>query len=281
MLDRVAFRYAWRTSTALAITAALTAVLSFFFWRIFERDPPMTVGNMRGTALTVFALAVPIQVASMMLARRGSPRGVFVWLGCLAYLAYNAVMFCFAVRFNSLFLPCTAFLALAFWAPLTLLRSIDVSQLAANCQRVPARSVTAYLVLSALAFAWLWLSAIIPASIDNRMPEALAQSGFNQNPVWVLDFAFTFPLMTVGSIWLWRRLAWGYVVSGMMVIMLTLETAGIAVDQVFGHLHDPAAPLAAVPVMIAFTVVGLVFTVLFLRRVEVMSGKVPVNSPTT
>lgn len=51
-----------------------------------------------------------------------------------------------------------------------------------------------------------------------------------------------------------------------MTIMLTFETAGIAVDQYFGHLHDPAAPLDAIRVLVVFTVVGLVFSLLFLRR---------------
>ncbi len=55
----------------------------------------------------------------------------------------------------------------------------------------------------------------------------------------------------------------------MMTIMLTIETAGIAVDQWFGHLHDPAASPGAVAPMIAFTVAGLVFSVLFLRGVRV------------
>ena len=58
------------------------------------------------------------------------------------------------------------------------------------------------------------------------------------------------------------------VIGGMMVIMLTVETASIAVDQVFGHLHDPSASLGAVPVMVVFTAVGALFSVLFLRGVD-------------
>ena len=50
--------------------------------------------------------------------------------------------------------------------------------------------------------------------------------------------------------------------------MLTIETAGIAVDQIFGHVHDPFASLDAVPVMAIFTFVGLVMSMLFLRGVR-------------
>jgi hypothetical protein len=59
-----------------------------------------------------------------------------------------------------------------------------------------------------------------------------------RTPIWVLDFAFTFPLMILGGAWLWQRRAWGLIVGGMMTIMLTIETAGIAVDLIFGHIHD-------------------------------------------
>jgi hypothetical protein len=51
----------------------------------------------------------------------------------------------------------------------------------------------------------------------------------------------------------------------MTVVMLTIETASIAIDQAFGHLHDPAASLGLVPIMVAFTLAGLVFSALFLR----------------
>lgn len=113
-----------------------------------------------------------------------------------------------------------------------------------------------------------WLRDIIPAMITNTFPDRFEGTGLTQNPIYVLDVAFTFPLMGIGATWLWRRRGWGYVISGMMVVMLTIETAGIAIDQVFGHLHDESAPLGAVPIMLALTAAGLTFSTLFLRGIE-------------
>ncbi len=257
------WQLAQRLSLALAVVAGLAAGASFVFWPLFHRDAPMTVGNMRGTAVAVL-LVLPLLVASMRLAS-GSLRAQIIWLGCVAYLAYNAVLFCFAAQFNALFLVFTSWLALAFWATLALLRAVDPGRIRAGADAVPVRTIAAYLLVSAVLFAALWLQAIIPAALANAMPDVLVQAGFTQNPIWVLDFAFTFPLMVIGSVWLWRRRPWGYVIAGMMTIMLTIETAGIAVDQVFGHLHDPAAPLDAVPVMLVCTAGGLLFSRLFLK----------------
>ena len=253
---------------ALAIVAGTASTLSFVFWEVFHRDAPMGVGNMRGTALTMLVLGVPLLLLSVSLAARGSLRALFVWLGCLGYFAYNAVMFCFAAHFNSFFLLFTALLALSFWSLVTLLRAIDLAVISAATARVPTRSTAIYLLFSAAAFAALWLQAIVPATLRNEMPTVLTELGLTQNTVWVLDFAFTFPLMVLGSIWLWKRRPWGYVVGGMMVTMLMLETAGIAVDQIFGHLHDPSAPLSAVPILAGFTAAGVFFSLLFLRGVR-------------
>ena len=265
---RVPGRGAYRVSSVLASVALLTTAVSFLAWGVFQRDVPMTVGNMRGTALTMLVLAVPLLVASMILSSRGSLRARFVWMGSLAYIAYNAVMFCFALQYNSFFLLFVALLGLSFWALVTLASQFDPFVVSASVTGVRARTVAVYLLVCLVLFAVMWLRDIVPATVDNVLPGSFEGTGLTQNPIYVLDFAFTFPLLAVGAVWLWRRRPWGYVIGGTMVVMLTIETAGIAIDQVFGHVHDPSASLGAVPIMGVLTVVGLVFSALFLRGLD-------------
>lgn len=258
----------YQISIALAAVAGGTSAASFFFWGVFHRDTPMGVGNMRGTALAMLAMAVPLVIISMISASRGSLRARFVWLGALAYIAYNALLFCFGAHFNSYFLLFAAVLALSFWALVTLLRATELAAVQKASSRVPARTVAVYLLVILVLFAAMWLRDIMPATINNTTPASFEGTGLTQNPIYVLDFAFTFPLLAIAAVWLWQRRAWGYVLGGTMLIMLTLETAGIAIDQTFGHLHDPAQSLGAVPIMAAFTGIGTVFSVLFLRGVH-------------
>src|SRR6185436_2095127 len=137
---------------------------------------------------------------------------------------------------NAFFLMYTTMLALSFWAIVGLVPTIDLGALVKSAGAMPARSISAYLWACLALFAGLWLVSIVPATITNTMPQAIVDAGLTQNTVWVLDFAFTFPLMLLGARWLWQRKAWGYLIGGVMVMMLTLETAGVAVDQWFGHL---------------------------------------------
>jgi len=258
-------RLPYNVSGALAVLAAITSAASFFFWGVFTKDVPTTVGNMRGTALAMLVIAVPMLVGSMILSSRGSLRARFVWLGSLAYIAYNAVMFCFALQFNSFFLLFAALLAVSFWALVTLLPHIDLAAVSAAGVGVPVRAIAVYMLACLVLFAMMWLRDIAPATMGNALPDSFQGTGLTQNPIYVLDFAFTFPLLVIGAAWLWRRRAWGYVIGGMMVVTLTIETAGIAIDQAFGHLHDPSASLGAVPIMGVLTAVGLVFAILFFR----------------
>ncbi len=272
MADRIDLgihpRTPYRVSAVLAAAAVIASSASFYFWGVFRRDAPFIIGNMRGTALSMLVLAGPVLIVSMILTARGSLRARFVWLGSLAYIAYNALLFCFMVHFNSFFLLFAALLGLSFWALLTLLASFDLAAVQAAGLGVPRRMIAVYMMICLLVFGFVWLRDIVPAMIHNALPASFEGLGLSQNTVYVLDFAFTFPLLAVGAAWLWRGRAWGYLIAGMMVIMLTIETAGIAVDQAFGHLHDPSVPPAAVPAMLVLTGVGLIFSVLFLRGIN-------------
>jgi len=260
-------RLALLVSGALAGAAGLAAGATLVSWRVLRSDAPMWGGNARGTALTVLALALPLLLGGMTAAARGSLRGRFLWLGSAGSLAYNAVMFCFALHFNAFFLLYTTMLGLAAAALTTLVPTFDRRRLEAALPHVHPRAVALWLLASFASFALLWLRDLVPALLANTAPAAVRDGGLTQHPVWVLDFAFTFPLMLVGASELWRGRALGVLVGGALVILLTLETAGIVVDQLFGRLHDPSASLAAVPALVVFTAGGVLFSWLFLRGI--------------
>lgn len=124
------------------------------------------------------------------------------------------------------------------------LSGFDVEAVRAAGARVPVRAVAGYMLACVVLFAVTWLRDIVPVTISHTLPRSFAGTGLTQNPIYVLDFAFTSPLLTIGAAWLWQRRGWGYVIGGIMIVMLTVETAGIAIDQTLGHLHDASAGTA-------------------------------------
>jgi hypothetical protein len=90
-------------SGALALVMALAAAATFTIPGVL-RGPAVMNGSARGTALVILVLALPALLIAMRSAGKGSIRALIVWLGVIAYLSYNAVMFIFATPFNQLFL---------------------------------------------------------------------------------------------------------------------------------------------------------------------------------
>jgi hypothetical protein len=113
----------------------------------------------------------------------------------------------------------------------------------------------------------VWLKDILPATFANTRPASLESTEMLTNPVQVLDLSITLPMCVVAGVWLWRRHPWGYLLAGVLLTMLVIESASIATDQVLDHLHEPSASLGAVPLFVVLGLVGLLSTVALLRNV--------------
>jgi hypothetical protein len=258
------FFAAYSLSSLLAAVTLIQSAVGAFYPQIF-RDPPMTVGNARGTDVIILFVALPMLVVSMVLAQRDSLRAQLTWVGTLSYIAYNAVIFAFATAFNPLFLSYVATLSLAVWSLITFLIRVEVSAIRAHFNKeTPVRVFAVYLVVISLLFFMTWMKQIIPALFDSVAPAFLAGTIMLTSPVHVLDLGFLLPLGFLGAVWLWQRKPWGYLLAGLLLVMMTIETTSIAVDQYFGHVHDPSALPDAVPLFIGLTVIGLAASAAYL-----------------
>jgi len=249
---------AYRLSGLLAVTAAANGLLTFLVPGVLHGTTVMN-GSARGTALAVLLLGVPVLAVSMALARAGSPRAVLCWLGAVGFVLYNSVLFVFATPFNQLFLLDVAMLALAAWSAGVLLWQTDVAGLGQSFTgRAPARGVAIYVWVIVTLNALVWLRGIVPALTGDGQAAFLRGTGLPTNPVYVQDLALWLPLIAVAAAWLWRRRAWGYVVIGATLVMWIMESAGLAVDQWYGHAADPASPVASAALTPALGLLALI-----------------------
>ena len=258
------FTVAYWLSGLLAAVTVIQSTVGAFHPQIF-RDPAMTAGNARGTDVVILFVALPTLIVSMILTRRGSQRAKVTWAGALTYILYNAIIFAFATAFNPLFLICVAMLSLAVWSLVVLLTQINVDTIRVHfAEKTPVRFFAGYLAIISLLFLITWLKQIVPAMIAPAAPTFLAGTIMLTSPVHVLDLGFLLPLGFVGAVWLWQKKSWGYLLAGLLITMMTIETTSIAVDQFFGHIHDPAASPDAVPLFLGLTVIGLIASVAYL-----------------
>jgi hypothetical protein len=248
-------------SGALAVVAAAAMAATIFVPGVLRGLPAMN-GSARGTALVLLVVTIPTLVLAMLFAARGSLAAALIWIGALAHVLYNSVLFLFATPFNSLFPLYVAMFSLALFSVILIVRRVDAEDLRARFSaRLPVRAIAAYVLLIVVLNAIAWLKGVVPGLLSSGTPSFLDGTGLTTSPTYIEDLAFWLPLMAVAAVWLWRRLAWGYLVVGSMLVTWTIESLTVATDQWMGHLADPASPAIAVfmaPVFLVLAIVGLV-----------------------
>jgi hypothetical protein len=248
--------------SALLLGAAGIATVSALAMPDFLHGPAVMVGSMRGTALVVLALAMPILVLGMAGARDGRLAGMVAWIGSVAFIAYQAWMFLFGLPFNGIFLVYVAMLAFGFWGLVALLARVPAEAYARSFSpSLPARLLAGWMIASCLAFYALWLKNVVPALSDSATADFLEGTGMVTPTNYVLDMALFLPFTILVAASLWRRTPWGLLVGGAVLLMLVLESLAIAVDQWVGSAADPASPVAsaaATPLFLVVAAIGLV-----------------------
>jgi hypothetical protein len=216
--------------------AALVAMpITLFNPGIFHETDPGTIGSMRGTALVLLALGLPLLLGGMTAALAGSRRGEMVWLGALGHGLYNAAVFTVGVAFNRLFPVYLAMFALALWSLITLAARLDPAvppiRVSAGLKR---RAIAGYLVANALFTLLLWGGQLLPALLDNAAPAGLDKTSMPTNLFHVMDLSVSVPVTLLAALWLRRDRPWGNLLAGAMLVFGPAEAIGVGVDGARG-----------------------------------------------
>jgi hypothetical protein len=251
-------RSAYILSAALGVAATAAAGLTVAYPALLSGVTAAN-GNLRGTAVVVLAVGVPVLTGSAAGSARGSARAFVVWLGTVGYLLYQAVLLCFATPLNNLFLFYVAYLSLAVWSLVFVLRSADIAAFGQRLSpRVPIRYIAGYAVVVMVLNTAAWLSGAVPAVFSSHPRAFLTDSGLLTNPVYIQDLAIWLPLLGTAAVAAWRRQVWGQLITAAMLTLFVLESISIAVDQWFGSHADPTSSLSSMAMVPAFAAVGLV-----------------------
>jgi hypothetical protein len=253
----------------LLLASSVIACLTALAMPDLIHGPAVMVGSMRGTALVMLVLGIPLLALAMATAREGNVLAVVGWIAGLVFLTYQAWMFLFAVPFNGLFLVYVTMLAAGFWAIVAIFAGLDVDRLTGRPgPAMPVRVLAGWMVGSSIAFYGLWLAKAVPALFASATPAFLEGTGMVTATNYVLDMAFFLPFTIIAAVALWRRTAWGVVAGGAMLVVLVLESVSIAVDQWAGSAADPASTVASaalLPMFLVVAMIGVVMVSLWIR----------------
>lgn len=255
-----------RLCVAVGALVVVAAVPTFFVDGILNGTPVMN-GSARGTALTMFALALPLLAMGLVTSTRGSVGGRAAMIGALGYLTYNAMLLMYATPFNELFLAYVALLSLSLWSLVSAL--LDPLPLLVPDSRLPARGIAAFILTVVVLNALAWLRIVVP-DLGEDPPGFLDGTGLTTNPIYVQDLAIWLPALGIVAVLLWQRRPSGVFLAGAGLVFWVIEAIGVALDQWFGHRADPASDVATLAGAVMFAVLAaatLVPLVLWLRAI--------------
>jgi hypothetical protein len=232
--------------TALALlTAVLLLVTSvaglLYGQRGLYTPDPATLPTFLGQDAVTLTVGLPLLLVSVRLARRGSARGLLLWLGVDFYLAYSYLYYPLSPEFNPLYLAYLAIVSMSGYGLLALLLGTDADAVRARfSSRTPARPLGGFMVAMGALFAAKWVSAIVADLLAGTAPGHVALT------VWPLDLIVALPALFWGGIWLWRRQAWGYVVAGLLLLKMALLGVTLVLNSwlvtLWGQPLDPTLP---------------------------------------
>lgn len=246
----------------LVVVLLVVAASAGIFVSGLYHDTSSIVSTDRGSDLFTLIAVVPALAASIYYSRRGSLRAQIVWLGLIAWVAYNYVIYSYGVNFTRVSLVYVAIMSLAIFTLVVVIRRVDTALLGSQFQpSMPRRVVAVYLWLVAAVFSLLWLTDTIPASLSGSTPARLAALHATSNPVEINDLAIIIPALVVAGILTWRRRPSGYLMAGILLGLATVTMAALL----------PGGPIFAGqnpdPVYGAVAIVSLVVWVVYMVKV--------------
>jgi hypothetical protein len=210
-------------SFALAALSAVGNVIALLdVDRFYGAETEVFVDQAIAQDLTNLVVIAPLMVFFAWRALRGSAASYLVWLGVLTFTVYNYAIYTFAIHFGPLFLLWVAVFGAAIFALIGGAFSLDAFAVANALGYRKERLVAGFLLVTALLFAVLWLSDIVPALVQGIAPTAATDVNLPTNPVHVLDLAVFLPAVAIVGGTLWQRRPLGYAAAPALLVFLAL-----------------------------------------------------------
>lgn len=242
-------------SVPIAVGAIVASLAGLFVPSAYEAETANWAAQGRGQDAANLVLYPALLVLAWR-AARGSLSAWLGWAGLLAYSAYSYLLYAGWVHFGGFFLLYVAVFGLSVYGLIGSLAVLDpVRVRAAFLPSAPTRRVGTVLAVLGAMFGLLWLSEIVPPTLDGTVPETITEAGLVSNPVWVLDLALVLPAMIVAGLLLRRGRPLGYLLAAPLLVFGI--AMGTAIVGMFAALAIAGEAAAAAPAVLIVVVVAV------------------------
>ena len=250
----------------LVLTVVATTV--GLFVPDFYRDARVLLPQVYGQDLLTLAVAVPAFGISLYYATRGSLPAYVAWLGVTGYLLYTYASYSFVTAFNELYLVYTTLLWLTLFTFVGGMARLDADALKRAVGDAPVRSYVAFHLLLVFLIGFLWLSEILPATLAGTTPSSITEAGLPTSVIYSFDLGIVLPAFALTAYLLWKRRAWSYAVTAVLLVKVTTLGGAVLAMAWFMVRDGQPVPLPQVVVFGALTILSLFLMGRFLLSID-------------
>ncbi|MDF3068648.1 MAG: hypothetical protein K0R38_4249 [Polyangiaceae bacterium] len=199
-----------------------------------------------GNDLVTLVLAVPLLLAGVLRTGVGSRRAQLLWLGMLAYGAYNYAYYMLGAALNGFFPIYVLSLVLSVVTLIRLLTRLDGRLLAGLFRPgTPVRVIGGYLVFVAAGLSIVWLG-IWAGYVFAGRPTPVEPEAFRL--VAALDLSLMVPALGCGGLLLWRRATSGYLIATIAAVQGAFYLVVLSLNSAIAVVRGAVPPPGEVPI---------------------------------
>src|SRR4051812_34910095 len=177
-------------SSFIALLIIITSGIALFSANFYARETLNWATQSIGQDEVDILLVTPLLIITSVLSYRKNSTAMLLWSGIIFYLIYTYAIYCFALHFNKFFVFYCIILGLSFYSFIYFLLS-EVQQpiIKSIGDKKVRTTIGIYFIVIACLFYLLWLSEIVPATVNDVTPASLIETGLLTNPVHVIDLS--------------------------------------------------------------------------------------------
>lgn len=258
--------YILASVATLGLTVVATGV--GLFVPDFYRDAPVILPQIYGQDVLTLVVAVPALALSSYFAAQGSLRGYIIWLGVTGYLLYTYASYAFMTAFNELYLIYVALLWLTLFTFVGGIARLDARALKNAIGEPSVQSYVGLQLLLVILIPFLWLSEILPATVAGTPPPSIAEAGLPTSVIYSLDLGVIVPAFALSAYWLWKRRAWGYAFTAVLLVKIATLGGAVLAMVLFMIRNGQPVPLPQIVIFGALTLVSSLLMIRFLLSLD-------------
>ena len=169
-------------------------------------------------------VVMPLFLVALLLYRRESVIGGYLFGGTLFYILYSYFIYTFGVNFNHLFLVYCSILGLSFYTFIIFLVDFEKK---VNPMQMNSKPLAIFLIFIGTLFYLLWLKDVVPALLTSSVPKTISDNHLLTNPVHVLDLSIALPGLIISAILLLKKHKMGFVLAPVLLVFLIILTIAL------------------------------------------------------